>query len=339
MRLCGLLLALAIFIPLQAGAGELESLRTIATVSATGAKEISLAPGALGTLSLKSPARSLVIRDGAIASGYISGDVVAIINARAPGHTTIDIRNPSGETVESIELNVRRGSNDAASALPLGPGPTFSHTPSRLDLLTLMGPGFSLQPASFRKGAIIPAASEMETEGRARPPVGWRQFCTFYPEECDVRDVVAEPARLSPKTWQQLLAVNSAVDRRIKPISDMEHHGIVEHWDYPMDGLGDCEDYALLKRRLLIEAGWPRSSVLMTVVRDQNGDGHAVLTVTTDRGDFVLDNQVTEVLPWTATGYRFVKRQSGENPNAWVSLNNVDSAVVAFSSAAKDQAH
>jgi len=42
---------------------------------------------------------------------------------------------------------------------------------------------------------------------------------------------------------------------------------------------------------MLLEAGWPRQALLITVVRDKRGDGHAVLTVTTDRGDFILDNQ------------------------------------------------
>ena len=36
----------------------------------------------------------------------------------------------------------------------------------------------------------------------------------------------------------------------------------------------------------------------MTIVRDQDGEGHAVLTVKTDRGDFVLDNLTDEILPW-----------------------------------------
>jgi predicted transglutaminase-like cysteine proteinase len=39
----------------------------------------------------------------------------------------------------------------------------------------------------------------------------------------------------------------------------------------------DCEDYVLLKRRMLMQAGWPREALLVTVVRDKKGDGHAVL--------------------------------------------------------------
>ena len=58
----------------------------------------------------------------------------------------------------------------------------------------------------------------------------------------------------------------------------------VEKWSYPDDGYGDCEDYVLLKRRLLAARGFPESTLLITVVRDENNEGHAVLTVRTDRG-------------------------------------------------------
>jgi predicted transglutaminase-like cysteine proteinase len=73
---------------------------------------------------------------------------------------------------------------------------------------------------------------------------------------------------------------------------------------------------------MLIDAGWPRQALLITVVRDQRGEGHAVLTVKTDKGEFILDNQEPEVLLWSETKYRYVKRQSQINPNVWVSLGD-----------------
>jgi predicted transglutaminase-like cysteine proteinase len=115
-------------------------------------------------------------------------------------------------------------------------------------------------------------------------------------------------------------------------MTDMDHWGVVERWNYPDDGYGDCEDYALEKRKLLIEAGWPREALLMTVVRDQNGNGHAVLTVKTDRGEFILDNQTSDILLWSDTGYRFVKRQSQSDPNVWVSLGEPRAAPATASS-------
>ena len=168
----------------------------------------------------------------------------------------------------------------------------------------------------------------MPITGDARAPFGWRQLCGFYPAECRQPALPPERVSLDAPRWRELVAVNAAVNRRIIPMSDMDHHGMPEHWDYPMDGFGDCEDYALLKRRILMLAGWPRQALLMTVVRDIHGDGHAVLTVATDRGEFVLDNQVRLVMPWAQSGYRFVKRQSADDPNIWVSLGDADTATV-----------
>ena len=119
-----------------------------------------------------------------------------------------------------------------------------------------------------------------------------------------------------------MVRVNNWVNETIKPLTDLEHWGVVERWSYPDDGYGNCEDYALLKRRMLIEAGRPREALLLTLVRGADGEGHAVLTVTTDKGDYVLDNMSWEILLWSKIGYRFVKRQSQHDPNVWVSLGD-----------------
>ena len=154
----------------------------------------------------------------------------------------------------------------------------------------------------------------------ARPPIGWIDFCIEYKSDCATRPSDPRDVVLTSKAWTDMVKVNAWVNGSIKPITDLEHWGVVERWNYPDDGYGDCEDYVLLKRRMLMQAGWPREALLITVVRDRKGDGHAVLTVKTDRGEFILDNQEPQVLPWTKTGYRFVKRQSQSDPNLWVSL-------------------
>ena len=105
-------------------------------------------------------------------------------------------------------------------------------------------------------------------------------------------------------------------------MTDMDHWGVVERWNYPDDGYGDCEDYVLAKRKMLMQQGWPREALLITVVRDQHGDGHAILTVKTDKGEFILDNQTNDILLWSDTGYRFVKRQSQSDPNVWIALGD-----------------
>lgn len=158
--------------------------------------------------------------------------------------------------------------------------------------------------------------------GDARPPIGWVEFCSENPRECERPATASRDAALTPRTWKELVRINTAVNNEIRPLTDLDHYGQLERWAYPDDGYGDCEDYVLLKQRRLIDAGWPRQALLITVVREANGDGHAVLTVRTDKGEFILDNQVAEVRLWSETSYRYVKRQSQLDPNLWVSLGD-----------------
>jgi len=160
-----------------------------------------------------------------------------------------------------------------------------------------------------------------------RSPIGWVEFCSENPGEC--RGSASEPRDIvmSQAAWRDLLKVNRWVNDTIKPMTDMDHWGVIEKWSLPSDGYGDCEDYVLLKRKMLIDAGWPREALLITVVRDKKGEGHAVLTVKTDKGEFILDNQNENVVLWTETGYRFVKRQSQGDQNVWVSLGDGRPAV------------
>jgi predicted transglutaminase-like cysteine proteinase len=177
----------------------------------------------------------------------------------------------------------------------------------------------------------------VDVYGVTRAPIGWIEFCASQPAECAVPPTTPRDVVLSAKAFKDLQRVNKWVNDTIKPMTDLEHWGVIEKWSYPDDGYGDCEDYVLLKRRLLLAAGWPREALLITVVRDKKDEGHAVLTVKSDRGDFILDNQNEEVVPWWETGYRFVKRQSQTDPNVWVSLGDPRPALL--TAAAKPQHH
>lgn len=165
----------------------------------------------------------------------------------------------------------------------------------------------------------------MRIYGTAQPPYGFVRLCESQPDLCAVRS----PARTAtesrfnatPERLSELDEVNRAVNTAIEPLTDMELYGVSEFWTLPVDK-GDCEDYALLKREVLIRRGWPSSALLLTVVRDEKGEGHAVLTARTQQGDFVLDNKVTDVRIWYRTSYDFVMRQSYLNPREWVSLDN-----------------
>jgi predicted transglutaminase-like cysteine proteinase len=151
-------------------------------------------------------------------------------------------------------------------------------------------------------------------------PIGWVKFCVEYSPECEMPWTLPRQIILTPKAWQDLVEVNAWVNQSIRPLTDWQHWGVADRWNYPDDGYGDCEDYVLLKRRMLMRAGWPREALLITVVKDGNGEGHAVLTVVTNKGDFVLDNGTPEVKLWSWVGYKFLKRQSQNNPNVWLSL-------------------
>ena len=158
-----------------------------------------------------------------------------------------------------------------------------------------------------------------------RSPIGWVEFCVEYKGECATKPSAPRDVVLTPKAWADMAKVNNWANDNIQPVTDLEHWGVAERWNYPDDGKGDCEDYVLLKRRMLMQAGWPREALLITVVRDKKGDGHAVLTVKTNRGEFILDNQESQILAWNKTGYRFVKRQSQSDPNLWVGLGETHS--------------
>ena len=107
-----------------------------------------------------------------------------------------------------------------------------------------------------------------------RPPIGWVEFCVEYSPECKTKTSPPRDVVLTPTAWSDMVKVNAWANDNIKPVTDLEHWGVVERWNYPDDGYGDCEDYVLLKRRMLMQAGWPREALLITVVRDKKGDGH-----------------------------------------------------------------
>lgn len=167
----------------------------------------------------------------------------------------------------------------------------------------------------------------IDASGPARPVKAWTVFCERNARECDVN--VSEPASitLNAKTWRNLNTVNRKVNAAIKPTTDQDHWGIIDQWDIPTDGKGDCEDIQLLKRKMLVEQyGVPKRALRMTVVIDEQGEGHAVLMVRTDEGELILDNKRDAILPWHQTGYVFVKRE-GQDGRSWVSLGDRSSPV------------
>ena len=174
----------------------------------------------------------------------------------------------------------------------------------------------------FAWGTANAGPAFMHTGGRTTQPVGHYEFCQRIPIECNERTPKGPPVDLTRKLWATIININNSVNTRIKPRTDLENYGVEEYWNYPDGGRGDCEDFVLLKRRELMQHGWPAGALLITVVRQTNGDGHAILTVRTDRGDLVLDNLEGKIKLWTETDYQFIKRQSNTDSGRWVSIDD-----------------
>lgn len=197
-------------------------------------------------------------------------------------------------------------------------------------------------PSAADAGGATPARHTSEQSlayqrvyGPTQPPYGFVQFCEETPAECAPGTVQDSRFVASPDRLSQLQEINRFVNHAVQPATDLEHYGVTEYWTLPKDGRGDCEDYALLKRHMLIDLGWPVSSMLMTVVRDERGEGHAVLTARTTQGDLILDNKVDEVKLWSKTPYEYIMRQSYINPRAWISLDVNDANAPAAISGVK----
>ena len=174
---------------------------------------------------------------------------------------------------------------------------------------------------AFAQQASASPAAVMRVIGKANPPIGHYEFCQTYQSECQPTSLDNGPMKLTEERWKTMLDVNYTVNTTITPMTDMEIYGVEERWAYPTT-VGDCEDFVLLKRKMLMNKGFSASNLLITVVLQPNGEGHAVLTVRTDRGDFILDNLDTRVLAWNKTDYTYLKRQSTTNTGSWVSIKS-----------------
>ncbi len=118
-------------------------------------------------------------------------------------------------------------------------------------------------------------------------------------------------------------AVNDQVNRIMRGATDEQVYHVADYWNAPdlVAGVrGDCEDFALEKRRLLIQNGIPAAAISIAIVRTRLGDEHAVLIVSSWQGDYVLDNLQYDVRPWRKSGYTWISRQGPADDLGWVSL-------------------
>jgi predicted transglutaminase-like cysteine proteinase len=155
----------------------------------------------------------------------------------------------------------------------------------------------------------------MQTAGPAVAPPAFYAFCQRDFIICDSSSG-AKIVGLTAALASQLTIVNSAVNSRILEREDWDVSGVEDDWRLPLE-VGDCEDFAIAKKSELMQLGWPASALLLTVINEEGG-GHTVLTVTTDRGDLILDSRISEVLNWQHTSYRYYARQSQDVTGQWV---------------------
>lgn len=172
---------------------------------------------------------------------------------------------------------------------------------------------------AHQSAEYIPASTSMPSGPDAEPPSGYVAFCLRDPDQCIGAANAPSQVALSASAWQTLVQVNTAWNTAVKPEDDAAHYGVVDYWTIPKDGYGDCEDYALGKRKSLIDRGFPIEALRIAVARTPEGEAHAVLTVATDHGDYVLDNLQASVVPWADEPYTWLARQA-PGKTQWASL-------------------
>lgn len=176
-------------------------------------------------------------------------------------------------------------------------------------------------PGGLTGRTTPPPASALPPSGMlAVIPPGFINFCQREPDQCPATDEPGRLAVLDADTWRLLEQVNRAVNDDIRPQEDLRHYGVADHWTLPADGFGDCEDYALLKRKRLLEAGLPVSALRLAIVDAPREGRHAVLTVATDHGDYVMDNLRGDVFAWSDPRYVWIERQDPSRTLGWTSL-------------------
>ncbi|UXN61652.1 transglutaminase-like cysteine peptidase [Phyllobacterium zundukense] len=170
-------------------------------------------------------------------------------------------------------------------------------------VLTALLIGSPVSAPAFAQG------TEMQLNGKGFGPPAFRSFCGRFASLCNTRSG-ARIVQLTADKRRQLQLVNSTVNASIKQQSDMQTNGVEDLWTIPTKA-GDCEDFAILKKRELLKRGWPAAALLLTVARlPFSNEGHVVLTVRTSSGDLILDNRTNSVRDWSSTSYRYYARQS-----------------------------
>jgi len=140
---------------------------------------------------------------------------------------------------------------------------------------------------------------------------------------------------LTPAMRRVVNRVNQAVNAAIRPARDESMGRGDDFWGARTGGdgtlYGDCEDYVLAKRKALLDEGLPAEALSIAVARNTEGQSHAVLILSTDRGDLVLDNLSYWIREWSEVPYQWIMRQNHGDATDWRSITRVDKAAERFS--------
>jgi predicted transglutaminase-like cysteine proteinase len=222
---------------------------------------------------------------------------------------------------------IKKALHAAAAALPLITTPVSALKAESVDRPIVTAKGVEDKKMPRFMSVLAPMA----------PPRAFLDFCTRIAKECEAQNVSeATKAHRVEDTMENMMlleVINRDVNKSLEQKLDINQpHRMRDRWDIPgvtgPSGIGDCEDYVLLKRKRLIETGkWNPYQLLITVVYDEKGEGHAVLTVRMKQGDYILDNKHDQVLLWsdvvTSLKYTFLMRQSFVDPKVWLSIKSL----------------
>lgn len=180
--------------------------------------------------------------------------------------------------------------------------------------------------AMMAAAAAIPAMAQPLPEGPFRL-ANAEAYCDRNGQDCRLPQGSAAPESIE-HVFPILDRVNRDVNARLKFRYDRDQYGDADYWSVPASGYGDCEDYVLEKRRLLVREGVDPRNLRITLVRfseDGRSINHALLGVVTDRGLRFLDMNTDKVGDALAAsirfGYRFQAIQSANDFTVYLPMS------------------
>lgn len=145
-------------------------------------------------------------------------------------------------------------------------------------------------------------------------PRGFRVYCQEHPDQCRIR---TEAKPVNYLQWESTLEdVNRSVNASIKYRSEA-----VDHFDDSPE-YGDCDDYALTKRNILLKRGFDPSTVLFLYAHPQDAaEDHTVLVVRTNYGLKVMDNMADEIYDLDRMMVDWAYMEGAANPKSWLPID------------------